>query len=154
MGSPSADLPGEEALGVAEVAEADFGGVNGVQPGQRVDQLERGGSCLLLGEVRNAVGVGVHDAVEHLHQVEGRTKNGLILAVGHHLWHRDAGDAQRGLHPVLATHVVGLLKGPTHRGPPQDPVVDVVAHSEREVRVTARERLHADNPGGCFGVVR
>ena len=80
-----------------------------MQIGQHID--EGMGNLLALVQRRQTQGVmnGIKRlAVDHAHQIEGRTGDRGVFAKAERLWHRHGGGAERLDQRPLATHVMRL----------------------------------------------
>lgn len=108
--TPRAQLPGEEAAVLAEVAQADLGKLDGVQRGQRADRIGPHGAP--VGSRDAGQGRVLKDAaVEKLHDVKGGADDGGVLAQA--VGFRDGQAAvQGGDDAVLA---LDLVRGPRHQ---------------------------------------
>ncbi len=111
--APALDLARDVGLLLAEVAEPDRVGIDGVEVGEHLDQ--RLGDRAALGGGEVALGVGGLDqdvAVDEAHHVEGRAVDRLVGAEAERRRHRHAGGAERRDDLELAAHVV---RGREHR---------------------------------------
>ena len=111
--------------------------VHRVQVDQRVDQGEDGGPGALGAERGELLGGAVRDALDVLHDVEGRPEHRVVLAEQHRLRHRDGGGVQGADHPVLALHVVRGGQHMAQRRSAYHPAAGPVGDGVRQVRAAA-----------------
>jgi hypothetical protein len=140
---PTADLPGEEALRVAEVGQPHLCRNYRVQLRERADQA-LGDNSGPDGPDRGQLVVRpVDDSVDVGHHVERRADHVRVRAQGVGQRNGNRGIAQCGDHPVLAFHVVRGGEHVPERRPAHHPAPGAVADLVREVGPAPR-----DEPAG------
>ncbi len=153
--APAAELPLQEPLGPPEVREADRGRLDGVQPYERVGEAEDHVAGAPGADGRELLGAAVRRAVHELHDVEGRSDDGLVLAEQQCPGHRHGGVVQRADHPVLAPHVVGGGEYVAERRAAHHPAGGAVGDRVREVGAASFDQLGGERrrrESGAFAV--
>ena len=103
---PAADLAGEIIAGLAIVAQADGGIVDGVEPGDGlVHRIETGGAFRVgqAGESR----IPENAALDHVHDIEPAADDAVVGAQAIDMRDREVGAAQRGENARLAVDRMG-----------------------------------------------
>ena len=80
MLAPAPDLALDVAVGMAEVGEPDRGVVDGVDRDEHVDELFGATARIVVRQRRDLCGRAQDDAVDLLHDVEGRVVDGDVVA--------------------------------------------------------------------------
>jgi hypothetical protein len=145
--APALHLALDIADGFAEVAESRRGVVDRVEIDERVhEQVAQAASGGGVDACRQLL--AQDDAAPAFHQIERRTEDVGLVAVGDHA--RRAIEHRRELREDrdLATHVVRGFHLAAERRPPQHVLAIAVMDEVRQVRVTARELLDADGAVG------
>ena len=137
---PALDLPLQEALGLAQVAQAQGIVVNRVELGQGVHQ-RRAHAAGGVGLVAEYVGHGAadDDAVSPLHDEERRADDGVVLTKEEGPWRVGQRPPQHRQDAVLAAHVVGRGSHRAERRPAQDVLVRAVVEQVGQVGRAAAE---------------
>jgi len=134
LGAPTIDLTLEEACGFAELPETDRLEIDGVESREDVDEFVGGGKSLSGVEMSDIIGIGVDDALDEVHEVEGHAQHRVVLAERHGSRDGNIGALKAGLDSEFPSHVVGGGQERTHRRATEHPIVRVVLYSEREIR--------------------
>ena len=138
---PAPDLPGQEALRAAELAQPDRGRVDLVQLDEGVhEQLAaaRGGGRVDVAQQGRLV---EHDAVDEAHQVERRAQHGRVLHSATASATGTSVPVQRADHRVLADHVVRGGQHVRERRAAQRPGGRAVGDPVGQVRLAAGDDL-------------
>ena len=145
--APPLHLSLDEAVGPAEIPEADGRRVEQVQVGERVDDGEpdAAGRVVVVGHLRRDV-VPHHDAAAVLDDEEVGADHAVVVAEQVAARRAVEVTRQRVDGPELPAHVVGAGSEPAERRPPHDELGVADAHEVGEVGRAVRELQHAERP--------
>ena len=142
---PTRELALDVGLPAAEVAEPDSVEVDLVDRGQDVDEGGTGPATGLGREASAGHGVAGDDAVDVLHDVEGRAVDGVVGAEPDRGGDRHRCRCEGGDDAVLAADVVGGGEDVAERRPSQHPApVGGVGDQVREVREATGDQLEPE----------
>ena len=145
--APPVELPPRETLGAAQIAEADGGGVDGVQVGEDVDDRLADAPPQIGPVVEGGGQVAADDdAAAALQHVEVDAQDVRVGAEREAARREGEGVAEAGQHPVLARHVVGGGGDRPQGRPPQHVLGRPELQQVRQVRVPAPELPDRQRP--------
>ena len=138
--------------GRPKLAEPDGLVVDGVEPGQHVDELVGRRRALGLVEAGDGLGVGVHDTLDEGHQVEGHAEDVGVLAHGHRGGHRDVGGPRPFCTRYSRPMSLAVASSRPSGGRRNTQSLLVVPHPEGEVRRAAGEVADGERARGALDI--
>ena len=142
---PALQLPRDVALGLAQLAQSDGGRVDRMDASQRLGDRHAGAGPGRLAHLLRARLVSQHEAVDVLHDVEGRAVHRVVGAEPDHRWYRHVGRAKGRDDAMLSAHVVRRGEHlPERRAAQHPPLVVGIAHHEGQVGAAARDEVEAE----------